>query len=66
MAVEDPGTLTVTCDECGEAMEMNTTEYAGGQATFGVDVDTLSEHGWSIAGSSTFCPKCSEEDKDAS
>lgn len=61
MAVEDPGELQVTCDECGAEMQMATTSYCGSPNTFGVDEATLQEHGWTSEGDSTFCPKCSEE-----
>lgn len=64
MAVEDPGTLQVTCDECGEECEMATTEFAGSPKSFGVDSDTMAEHGWLDDGGSTYCPKCSADYKE--
>lgn len=60
MAVEDPGELTVTCDQCGETMEMATTAYAGDGTTYGVDDDTLEENGWTRDGDATMCPECQE------
>lgn len=61
MPVEDPGVLTVTCDDCEETAEMATTSYAGEPQTFGVDDDTLAEAEWTREGSATYCPTCSEQ-----
>lgn len=61
MAVEDPGTLTVTCDGCGETVEAETTSYAGEPATFGVDDSTLEALDWLVVEGETFCPECKDE-----
>lgn len=61
MAVEDPGQLTVTCDRCDKSQDFDTTEYCGDPPSWGVDDSTLEEEGWTIEGSETFCPECSEE-----
>lgn len=58
MAVEDPGTLTVTCDECGEQDEFETTEFAGDPASFGVEDHSLEQKGWKRDGGTTFCKDC--------
>ena len=58
MAVEDPGTMTVTCDECGEQDEFETSEYQ--HKCFSVSDTTLKEHGWKVLnnGAETYCPRC--------
>lgn len=61
MAVEDPGMLTITCDECGDTDEVETTGYVGNPASWGVEDETLEEAGWTRIGDETFCPKCSKE-----
>ena len=64
MAVEDPGTLTVTCDECGDTKEMDTTAYCGSPSSFGVDDTTLEENGWDEIDGMILCPKCIEEQEE--
>lgn len=61
MPVQDPGTIVVTCDECDKETEMDTTEYAGDPPSWGVDPTTLEQNGWTLEGSETFCPECSEK-----
>lgn len=61
MAVEDPGTLQVVCDECGKEEDMDTTQYAGEPPTFGVSDETLEENGWTREGADTYCKKCSKK-----
>jgi hypothetical protein len=58
MAVEDPGELQVTCDDCGEDTMMDTTQYAGGIPSWGVDDSTIEANGWLLVETETFCPKC--------
>jgi ssDNA-binding Zn-finger/Zn-ribbon topoisomerase 1 len=63
MAVEDPGTLTVTCDQCGKDTEMDTTTYGndGVTDTYGVDRQTMEDLGWDIQDGTILCPKCIKE-----
>lgn len=57
--INDPGTLQVTCDECGEEQDMETTEYAGGEGpTWGVDESTIKQYEWTTDGSEHKCPEC--------
>ncbi len=58
MAVEDPGELQVTCDECGEEASMPTTEYVGSPPSWGVDESTIAEHNWEVRDTEILCPKC--------
>lgn len=64
MSIEDPGELTVTCDDCGEDISAATTEYSDGEGgtggLFGVDSGNLESLGWLKIGDSTFCPKCKD------
>lgn len=61
MGVEDPGMLKVTCDECGEEEEFDTTSYAGDPISFGIDSETLKANKWSQGdGDSTLCEKCTK------
>ncbi len=61
MAVEDPGTLLVTCDRCQVQTEMSTTEYKGHPPTWGVSDATFDEHGWFRSHDLTYCPQCEGE-----
>lgn len=61
MAVEDPGTLQVTCDGCGKQEDMDTTEYGGDPPSWGVDSSTIEQNGWTVSGNSTYCPDCKDE-----
>jgi hypothetical protein len=61
MAVEDPVTMDVTCDDCGESMSMDTTSFSGDPVTYGVTAETIEENGWTEDGGETFCPKCANK-----
>ena len=61
MAIEDPGTLTVTCDDCGETVEADTTQYAGGGVSFGVEDQTLKDLGWFVEHDQHYCPECAKK-----
>ena len=62
--VEDPGTLTVRCDECGDTIEIDTVAYAGGEGpTFGISEDDLDTQGWKMDGNAVhYCPECKPEE----
>lgn len=66
MAVEDPGTFTVTCDDCSETVEADSTEYAGDPRTWGVDEETLEALGWAVVYGTgeTYCPDCKDKDEE--
>lgn len=66
MSVEDPGELTVTCDECGnETIDVATEQTSdAGLPTFGIDREALTDAGWKIEGSDLICPDCQTEDDD--
>lgn len=61
MSVEDPGTFTVTCDNCSKTQEMECSEYAGTPRSWGVEDETIERYGWAVNGDYTFCPECSPD-----
>lgn len=65
MAINDPGTLDVECDKCGEVEVFDTTEYSGGEGqTFGVDSQTLEAAGWKRRSGEIICYDCCKAEDD--
>lgn len=52
-----PDTATLSCDNCGESVEVDLTEFAGEPPSVGLD--ELPE-GWTEEGGDHHCPACSE------
>lgn len=58
--IDLPTEATVTCDECGEEVTVELSEYVGEPPTVGVDPSSLEEIGWVDDGGSQFCPECAK------
>lgn len=52
--------IECVCDQCGQSVMMDATEYAGTPPTFGIDDSTLHTEGWAINEGELLCHQCSE------
>lgn len=53
--------ITVECDNCGEEETIEPIEYCGDPPSWGIDDETLKQHGWERDGGEIFCKMCREE-----